>query len=145
MTQARIMWGIALCFAAFASTPSRASAQDVGPLPHHHSPVAAGVIEWFLPTAGFAYAGDWSRGMLPNVVRIGAWVGLLATSNNPDDSCEGSCQIWGTAVIGATIWSVIGAVRTAGDHNAGNRDTASRFFIGPDSQGGLSVGVLMPW
>lgn len=112
------------------------------PAPHQHSEVAAGVIEWFLPTAGFAYAGDWSRGFLPNAVRISAWAGLLSTSSNPDDTCEGSCQIWATAVIATTVWSVVGAVRTASDHNRSVSE--SRLLIGPSPEGGLVAAVRLP-
>ena len=62
-------------------SPLGAVAQTGGPAAgaHEHSATVAGIVEWFLPTAGYAYGGDWNAGFLSNGVRIGAFVGLLST------------------------------------------------------------------
>jgi hypothetical protein len=66
------------------------------------SPVLAGALELFVPTAGFAYAGDWERGLLPNAVRIGSVVGIVATDacvrDNGNTKRPAAC-----ATLGATL------------------------------------------
>ena len=37
------------------------------------SAILSGVFEYF-PTAGFAYAGDWKRGFLPNAFRVASYM-----------------------------------------------------------------------
>jgi len=107
-----------------------------------HSPVAAGIIEWLtFPTLGYAYAGDWSRGLLPNAVRVGTIVGFLSTYDDDGDQCSSACAVWGVAAVASTVWAVVGAVNTAKDHNRVVAGPPDMVFLRPSPTGGLSVGL----
>lgn len=41
------------------------------------SPLVAGLLEFYVPTVGYAYAGDWTRGLLPTAVRGAATVAIV--------------------------------------------------------------------
>jgi hypothetical protein len=41
--------------------------------PGTRSPTAAALLEAVIPTAGFAYGGEWRRGLLPNALRVGGF------------------------------------------------------------------------
>lgn len=111
-----------------------------------HSPTASGLLELIFPTAGFAYAGDWTRGFLPNAFRIAATIGFGVTADGPsEDVCEedDACRVWAVAVIATTVWSIVGAVQTAHDHNASVRQVESRLLLEPSPAGGFSVGFRL--
>lgn len=110
---------------------------------HTHSPVAAGLIEWLIPTAGFAYGGDWTRGFLPNALRIGGLVGLLATCDGPGDSTGDGCGSFAIVSVAGGIWAIVGAVSTARDHNAGVIAATSRLEVSPGPERSLSVGLSL--
>lgn len=87
-------------------------------------PLFAGVAEWILPVVGHAYAGDASRGLLPNLVAFGGLAAGLAVCGLVDNECfeEG----WTGNVLGLGLltlvagraWAVVSAVNTARDTNA---------------------------
>jgi len=108
---------------------------------HTHSPVAAGLIEWIVPTAGFAYGGDWTRGFLPNAVRIGGLVGILATCDGPGDTTGDGCGAFAIVSLAGGIWAIVGAVSTAQDHNAGVRAATSRLEVSPGPEQSLGLGL----
>jgi hypothetical protein len=139
---------LALLLLLFAVTVARASAQAVDTVfvGTRHSPIVSGLVEFVLPTAGFAYAGDWTRGFLPNAFRVAALIGFGVTADGPEgDVCEGegACQAWGIAVLGTTVWSIVGAVQTANDHNRAISDLEGRLFVEPAPVGGVSVGFRL--
>ena len=88
----------------------------------------AGVLEWAVPLAGHAYAGDVARGLLPNVpVFVGAASVMVACSVDPD--C-GYGREWGGWVIVTSVlamlagkyWAVSSAIDTATRTNELLRD-----------------------
>jgi hypothetical protein len=129
-------------------TPHAASAQaaDTVRVGSTHSALAAGLLEVVFPTAGFAYAGDWKRGFLPNAFRVGASIGFGVTADGPsDDVCEGdgTCTAFAVAVLATTVWAIVGAVQTAHDYNATIVQRESRVYIEPSALGGVSVGFRL--
>jgi len=110
-------------------------------------PVAAGFLEAFIPTAGFAYAGDWKRGLVPNAVRLGALVVVFSRSDFLlADECDGdaTCEAFSLVATAATIWAIVGAVQTAHEHNASVVQRRASLFVGPAPRGGVSVGIRLP-
>ena len=63
-----VFTGLLLSSISGGAAAQSANGNPPGPGVHTHSPVAAGLIEWLIPTAGFAYGGDWTRGFLPNAL-----------------------------------------------------------------------------
>lgn len=106
------------------------------------SPWVAGGLELFLPTVGFAYAGDWARGIPPNLVRVGAVVGIVAS-----DACDGegddtACAVLGLTLLASHVWAVVGAVGTARDR--GTSTPSSGLLLSPGMDGSLAVGLSLP-
>jgi len=136
-----------------AGTPQAILAQmvDTVYVGTRHSPTASGFLEFFVPTAGFAYAGDWTRGFLPNAFRVATLIGFGVTADGPEgDVCEGegACHAWSIGVLATTVWAIVGAVRTANDHNervSALPDRQARVLIEPSPSGGVLVGFRVPW
>ena len=91
----------------------------------HRSPVVAGLIEPFVPTLGYAYAGDWRRGLLPAGVRV-VGVGLIVHGLSKatvdglfggDADCGSQCSLGLGMFMVGTVWGTVGAARTAHLHN----------------------------
>lgn len=123
---------------------SPVQAPDTVFLASEHSPVVAGVVEWLLPTAGFAYGGDWTRGFVPNVVRTASFIGFMKTGGD-SNRCEGACPAWGVALVAGTVWAIVDAVDTARDHNARVRRLVAGLSLEPAPGGGAAVGLrVMP-
>lgn len=135
---------VAMCAVLLTGLPMAAHGQvaDTVFVGTHHSPWASGLLELVFPTAGFAYAGDWTRGFLPNAVRMASLVGVGATAEDDGDTCSDACAVWSLAVLGSTIWAMIGAVNTAHDYNAAVREPGSLIFE-PSPAGGVSVGFRL--
>jgi hypothetical protein len=133
---------VAMCTMLLAGLPGEAQGQvaDTVFVGTHHSPWASGLLEMVFPTAGFAYAGDWTRGFLPNAVRVASLVGVGVTAEDDGDTCDDACAVWSVALLGSTIWATIGAVNTAHDYNAAVREPSSLIFE-PSPAGGVSLGV----
>lgn len=90
---------------------------------------AAGVLEWAIPTAGYAYAGNWSRGIPPAIIRISGavlWFSDLGLDPFADTSCEGACVVGAVLTVGGTIWGVADAAATAKRENKKRRAAAVR-------------------
>jgi hypothetical protein len=115
------------------------------------SPFAAGVIEWALPTAGYAYAGDWSRAIPSGIVRVAGFamvVGQQFTIFGDPPPCEGTCIAGAILLAGGTLWGVLDAAATARRTNERLREEAlSRVSIspvrGPDGTG-MRIGLRLP-
>jgi hypothetical protein len=102
---------------------------QVAPAPSHKSPLAAGLLEWFtVPTVGYAYAGDWSRGIPSGLVRLTGF-GLVLSAVNVDepvdDACGGRCALGLAMFLGGSAWAVIDAVNTAERENDRRRSTSA--------------------
>lgn len=77
------------------------------------STVVAAGLEYFIPTLGHAYAGDWSRGAPPALLLVaGAVVAGLGYGRCIDErGCEGLLAGVGTMAAGK-VWGIWSAVRT---------------------------------
>ena len=140
-----ILLGLAL--AALGSQPTVVDGQqattDTVFVGGERSAVLSGVLEYF-PTLGFAYAGDWKRGFLPNAFRVASYIGLLSTIDFLDSSSPDTAEIvWGVAAFATTVWAVVGAVNTAKDYNRAVRATRSQLSVAPAPFGGVSVGLRL--
>lgn len=135
---------VLVCAILLAGIPGVAQGQvaDTVFVGTHHSPWASGLLEMTFPTAGFAYAGDWTRGFLPNAVRLASLVGVGVTAEDDGETCDDACAAWSLAVLGSTIWAIIGAVNTAHDYNEAVREPASLIFQ-PSPAGGMSLGIRL--
>ena len=83
----------------------------------YRNPYAAGILEWVIPTLGYAYAGRWSKGLLPTAIRIGGIV--LYTGIDHGEGSEWY-RDYKTPLIVATVgtvWAVTGAANTARKRN----------------------------
>ena len=92
-----ILLGLAL--AALASQPTVVEGQqattDTVFVAGERSVVLSGVLEYF-PTLGFAYAGDWKRGFLPNAFRVASFIGIFSTFDPLDSSGPDTAEMfWG--------------------------------------------------
>jgi len=119
------------------------------PVAGTRSPVAAALLEWLVPTAGYAYAGNWSRGLLPNAFRVGGTVLALATSI--EDSaffgdeweCSTGCQVGIAMGVVGTVWAIAGAVVETNRLNERVRAAASLANVTTLPGGGLSIGLRL--
>jgi hypothetical protein len=130
---------------AAATADSAAAQADTVFVGNRHSPWASGILELIVPTAGFAYAGDWTRGFLPNAFRIASTIGFSVTADGPEeDVCQDdtACNVWAIATLGTTVWAIVGAVQTANDHNRSIApQAAARLLVEPSPLGGVSLGL----
>ena len=110
------------------------------------SPVTAGYLELLLPTLGYGYAGNWSRGIPSALVRI---TGLGLAFNASNTTGRARTEALGLAIFGAgAIWAVIDASRTASRENARRREAVlggtvmPTLGLGPTGTGvGLHVSI----
>lgn len=114
------------------------------------SAFAAGAIEWFVPTGGYAYAGDWSRGIPSGVVRLAGFAMIAEqqfTIWGDPPPCEGTCVAGVILAAGGTLWGVLGAAATARRTNERLRGEAlARVSVspvrGPDGTG-VRIGMRL--
>ncbi len=119
---------LATVLSALAVAPVAAqlpAAEDTLPL---RSEWRAATFEFFVPLAGHAYAGDWSRGAFPTFFRVAS--GAVAFAHR--DFCILWCGTedgdlrWFIAGVagyfGGTVWGVVSARRTARDKNEALRE-----------------------
>ncbi|MEM7417800.1 MAG: hypothetical protein AAF389_20085 [Gemmatimonadota bacterium] len=145
MTRMRIVIGVAGAIALAAIQPALASAQNDELEPHAPNAIGAGVLEWLVPTAGYAYAGDWKAGLVPNAVRVGGLVLFVASYDEAGEQCGSACALGLVAGLGGTLWAIFGAAGKAGERSARVRGSASPLVVGPSLDGGLSVGLRFDW
>ena len=135
----------ALTIALLVSLPAAADAQRVDTVVVRQpvverSGVAAGVFEYIIPTAGHAYAGKWSRGLLPATVRVaGALMFFESMEDGDDDESLGSIGL--LMALGGTVWSIWSAVDTAKDFNSGKL-TRTSLMVTPADRG-VGVGLRL--
>jgi hypothetical protein len=110
-----------LALLALGGVGQAVQAQEVGP--PRKSAWAAGVLEYVVPTAGYAYADAWTEGLLPGAVRVSGTVALLWVmtdaltgepgDDEPPDECRTLCVYGIAATAVGYVWGVTGAVRAA--------------------------------
>lgn len=100
-------------------------------------PIVAMALEAVLPTIGHAYAGDWNKGLLPNIVRVGGAITTIVGSVSciddifeEEDSGCGMLLLGVLAFTGGGIWAIISANNVAREFNARLRESL-----------GISLGV----
>ena len=100
------------------------------------SPFVAGVLEVFvLPTVGYAYAGNWSRGIpsaLVRIVGLGLVVEQQFTIFGKPPPCEGQCVVGAVLYGVGTIWAAIDAAGTAKRENEKRRERAVGVAVLPN-------------
>ena len=105
--------------------------------------VAAG-LEIVLPVLGHAYAGNAKRGILPNAVSVGGFVGMVARI---DVDIFGSSEpetldyVLLAAFLGGRVWAIVSAARTANDHNRSLSSGNANFSLFPTPDGRIGVGM----
>ena len=107
---------------------------------------AAVALEWLIPIAGHAYAGDWKRGILPTVPRLGGLVLAIDQyeSRSIGFSLSGCNDLSAFGLIAATVgsvWAYVSAAHTARDFNESLPTTASPSL--KVDRDGLSLGILL--
>jgi len=112
---------VAFALVALAGAAPALPAQEIGP--PRKSAWAAGVLEYVVPTAGYAYADAWKQGLLPGAVRVSGTVALLWVmadaltgepfDDEPPDECRTLCIYGLAATAVGYVWSVTSAVRAA--------------------------------
>ena len=145
--QVRQLILLSLALAVVASQPTVVEGQqattDTVFVEGERSNVLSGVLELYLPTVGFAYAGDWKRGFLPNAFRVGSIIGLLSTVDFLDSSSDTAAGLWAIAFLVTTLWAVVEAVNTANDRKRAVRATRPRLSLAHAPFGGVSVGLRL--
>ena len=74
------------------------------------------LLEWFVPTVGHAYAGNWKRGLLPNAVRVSGGV-LLSSALLHGDLSTGTFEAGVIMMAAGTVWAMARAGKTARAYN----------------------------
>jgi hypothetical protein len=110
-------------------------------------PIAAGVLEFLYPTAGYAYAGNWSRGFPPALVRVTGAVLLaeFAIGYMAALPCTARCATGAAMYFGGTIWAVFDAGATATRTNVRKLEASGGISVYPTlGQEGFGVGARVP-
>ena len=104
------------------------------------SPLGAAFLEYLLPTAGYAYAGDWRRGVPSAAVRLIGFAMIMSDvaprispfSSSSSRPCEENCK-WGLglAAVG-TVWAMVDAARTAQRENRRHHERTTGLMFSPD-------------
>jgi hypothetical protein len=123
-----LLAGIAGVASLLLAEPLRAQGGDAVPEARpaaaaaaHRSPTTAGMLEFLLPTAGHAYAGEWRRGLLPGLVRYAG--GALFLAGVPWLEEGGGCDpllcgAGAALALAGSAWGVSSAAATARRTNA---------------------------
>jgi hypothetical protein len=137
-----------------APVPVRSQVNEEGnvrtaPARETRSPVAAGFLEGIVPTAGYAYGGHWSRGLLPNAVRVGGLVLAVAHFDlalfGGTSECPTGCQAGLVIALAGSVWAIAGAVDTVNDFNDRFIAASSRVLLLPSPEGQLEIGMRFRW
>lgn len=118
--------GLSMSATEFAHAQQQPSADDMDDAGWRNEWIAVG-LEFYLPTVGHAYAGDWKRGIMPAALRTIGLAGALyaySTDCYSDDSfCGWGLGVGGTvAFFSGWVWSCVSAHRTARDWNRSLRE-----------------------
>ena len=119
------------------------------------SPATAGVLEYVCPFAGYLYAGDMRRGLVPNLLKFGGIFLVVASIGCSQDGppipgeteergCEGRetlATIGALSVLTGFIWGTVDAYDTAKDYNRALLDRLSLQAVGRNGRAGLQLQV----
>lgn len=103
--------------------------------------VAAG-LEVVLPILGHAYAGNAKRGILPNAVSLGGFIGIAARIDIFGEP-ETLDYVLVGAFLGGRVWAIVSAARTASDHNRSLSSGNANLSLFPTPDGRLGVGMSL--
>ena len=83
----------------------------------------AGMLEWYIPVVGHAYAGDAASGVLPNLVAFGGFAAGLLLCPVVHEECElhhspAVLQLSLLTLLVGRAWAVVSAMETAVRTNA---------------------------
>ena len=108
---------LVLCFtvSTVAAPPVTGQVPDsLASSPGNKSAVAAGALEYLVPTLGHAYAGDWDKGLPPLLVFV---AGIAVAIEGSDHCVEGercAMLLAGVAtMVTGKVWGIYSAVRLA--------------------------------
>lgn len=112
-----------ILFALMLATPASVRAQapeflaptDTLYFTESRSALVSAFLEFSVPMLGYAWAGNWKRGLLPNTVRIGG-VALMLAGWTGDDGTLAATGI--VAAVTGTVWAVVGAGVTAAERGS---------------------------
>lgn len=108
-------------------------------------PFAAAGLEIVLPILGHAYAGNAKRGLLPNAVSLGGFIGLAARIDidpfGSSSEAEAIDYVLLGAFLGGRVWAIVSAARTANDHNQSASSGNANLSLSPTPDGRLGVGM----
>jgi hypothetical protein len=144
-----VAWGVLLLLPMHAGaqvTPTARSDSVQTIVVADKSAFAAGALEWMIPTVGYAYAGNWSRGILPGLVRISG-MGLLFSHLSlmwlEDAPCRGRCVAGCVMGLGGAVWAVVDAANTAKRENRRRRAAAGVSIVPTVDHNGLGAAILV--
>ena len=105
----------------------------------------AAVLEYTFPFVGYAYAGNWRRGLAPGGMALGGFLLLAPCAYTDLGPCSDNQQIAAlagiTLIVASRIWGAVGASHTATDHN---RTLRQRLQIEPGrTPDGFALGVRL--
>jgi hypothetical protein len=109
------------------------------------SRTAALALELLVPSAGYAYAGHWSRGIPQAVVRSVGWTLMMAHqlgTYGEAPPCRDSCAVGMALGLLGTAWGLIDVTATVNRTNARRLEAAGGAVIVPHSTN-QGVGLLI--
>ena len=115
---------IAVSIIVAASSMTMAAPENI---PSKKDPASAAIMEFFIPLAGHAYAGDVTKGLKPNLVSA---AGMLVTMHGVSQSVDNmfsarderdegeEALMWGLIMfVGGKVWAMRSAYKVAAAHN----------------------------
>lgn len=106
--------------------------------------IGAGAIELAIPVLGCAYAGDSKPCIIPGVVRVVSFVGMVASSVDYDPrSGTGLLSLFTATYLGSTAWGAYTAYRTADTGNANLRKKMGIAVTPGIESGSVGVGLAI--
>lgn len=149
----RRVLAVVLAAAALAAVPPSASSQERagGNGRTEKSPVAAAVFELYVPLTGYAYAGDWKRGIPAAALWAGGVAalayGAACVTDGPGEGCSEARRRagelgWLAAAI-SRLWGGVGAYRTAREHHRAAGTGPNPVLVRRDD-GRLGIGLRLP-
>lgn len=141
-----------------APMPSQPAVRRGGDVAGLRSPLAAGVLDFFVPIAGHAYAGRWTRGIpSATVTLVSATVAAAAAGQcagevigalfqGEEDPCREEARVTNVALVvfaASRVWGAVSAALTADAHNRRILDAATLDVV-PRAQGAFLV-VTVRW
>jgi hypothetical protein len=117
------------------------------------SPTLAGLLEAFIPTTGYLYAGSWTRGIPLGIARIIGQILILREDvagpyGTYDAECGTGCTIGGLLYLTGTVWAIVDVLAVVRRENDRRLEEAMMASLVPriDATGvGFSLTLRSPW